>query len=153
MRIYYRYPPVQLHLSVTSDSIVTFGIITLGTAFIQGRTSTFDDLIILESEPRFTDRAGFYVTRILLGMAEAVTMPGLRCACRTANTMLIDSSLISSYMLTRYYRRSEITSRIGCFMLVAAGSAGGCMDSHLMLSGRKLYLPFSSRRSSGCWLT
>ncbi|KAF9023047.1 MFS general substrate transporter [Hymenopellis radicata] len=69
-------------------SIVLFGIVTLCTAFIH-------------------DRGGFYATRIVLGMSEAITMPGL------------------SYLLTRYYRRHELTSRVGCFMLVAAGCAGG----------------------------
>ncbi|ESK95234.1 mfs transporter [Moniliophthora roreri MCA 2997] len=70
------------------SSILMFGLVTLGTAFIDGR-------------------GGFYATRVLLGLTEAASMPGI------------------SYLLTRYYRRNELTSRVGCFMLIAAGSAGG----------------------------
>ncbi|KAJ7578109.1 major facilitator superfamily domain-containing protein [Mycena floridula] len=69
-------------------SIVCFGIVTLSSAWMH-------------------NRAGFYLTRIFLGISEAVAMPGI------------------SYLLTRYYRRHELTSRVGCFMLVSAGSAGG----------------------------
>jgi sugar phosphate permease len=69
-------------------SIITFGIITIGAAFIH-------------------NRGGFFATRLMLGISEAVTMPGI------------------SYLLTRYYRRHELTSRVGCFMLVAAACGGG----------------------------
>ncbi|KAJ7578108.1 major facilitator superfamily domain-containing protein [Mycena floridula] len=69
-------------------SIVCFGAVTLGSAYMHNRT-------------------GFYLTRILLGVSGAVAMPGI------------------SYLLTRYYRRHELTSRMGCFMLISVGSAGG----------------------------
>lgn len=54
------------------------------------------------------NKKGFYAARIFLGISEAVAMPGI------------------SYLLTRYYRRSELTLRVGCFMLLAAGFAGAC---------------------------
>ncbi|EHA48785.1 hypothetical protein MGG_11530 [Pyricularia oryzae 70-15] len=69
-------------------SCVSFGIVTLGTAFI-------------------TNQAGFYTMRILLGLTESFQFPGL------------------SYVVSRYYRRSEVTTRVAFFMLVAAGLAGG----------------------------
>ncbi|KAF1928813.1 MFS general substrate transporter [Didymella exigua CBS 183.55] len=51
--------------------------------------------------------AGFYAIRILLGLSEAFQLPGL------------------SYLVSRYYRRHEVTTRISFFMLGAAGFAGG----------------------------
>ena len=52
------------------------------------------------------DRAGFFVARVFLGISESLLMPGI------------------SYLLTRFYRRHELTLRYGCFMLIAAGLAG-----------------------------
>lgn len=52
-------------------------------------------------------RKGFYAVRLLLGLAEAFQLPGL------------------SYLVSRYYRRHEVTARISFFMLGAAGIAGG----------------------------
>ncbi|KAI5832433.1 MFS general substrate transporter [Schizophyllum commune Tattone D] len=69
-------------------SIIAFGAVTIASAFIH-------------------NKAGFYATRVFLGISEAVCYPGI------------------SYLLSRYYRRHELTSRFGCFMLVAAGGAGG----------------------------
>ena len=69
-------------------SCIAFGIVTIGTAFIQ-------------------DSAGFYTIRILLGLTESFQLPGL------------------SYLVSRYYRRNEITVRISSFMLGAAGFASG----------------------------
>ncbi|KAF5364685.1 hypothetical protein D9758_005600 [Tetrapyrgos nigripes] len=83
-------------------SVLAFGIITLSMAFI-------------------TDRAGFFVTRMLLGLAESFSMPGI------------------SYLLTRYYRRRELTSRLGCFMVVAAaasGAFGGLLAAGLLRLGK-----------------
>ncbi|KAK7469056.1 hypothetical protein VKT23_003549 [Stygiomarasmius scandens] len=83
-------------------SVFIFGTVTMATAFIH-------------------NRAGFYVTRIMLGLAESVAMPGI------------------SYLLTRYYRRHELTSRVGCFMVVAAGSAGafgGLLAAGLLRLGK-----------------
>lgn len=69
-------------------SCISFGIVTLATAFI-------------------TNSAGFYAMRILLGLTESFQFPGL------------------SYVVSRYYRRSEVTTRVAAFMLLAAGLAGG----------------------------
>ncbi|KAH8798009.1 major facilitator superfamily domain-containing protein [Flagelloscypha sp. PMI_526] len=83
-------------------SIVAFGVVTLGTAFI-------------------TNKGGFFATRVFLGISEAFGMPGI------------------TYLLTRYYRRSEITLRIGCFMLLAAGCAGsfgGLLAAGLLSVGK-----------------
>ncbi|KAF5369276.1 hypothetical protein D9758_002617 [Tetrapyrgos nigripes] len=83
-------------------SVFCFGIVTVATAFIH-------------------NRAGFYATRIMLGLAESFAMPGI------------------SYLLTRYYRRHELTSRVGCFMLIAAGSAGafgGLLAAGLLRRGK-----------------
>lgn len=52
-------------------------------------------------------RGGFFATRICLALTEAAVFPGL------------------SYMMTRFYRRHELTSRMGGFMNVAGGCAGG----------------------------
>ncbi|KAH8824552.1 major facilitator superfamily domain-containing protein [Flagelloscypha sp. PMI_526] len=83
-------------------SVVCFGIVTISAAFMH-------------------NKAGFYLTRIFLGTAEAVTMPGI------------------SYLLTRYYRRGELTLRVGCFMLLAAGCAGafgGLLAAGLLSVGK-----------------
>ncbi|TLS24171.1 hypothetical protein PpBr36_08504 [Pyricularia pennisetigena] len=53
-----------------------------------------------------TNQAGFYAMRILLGLTESFQFPGL------------------SYVVSRYYRRREVTIRVAFFMLVAAGLAG-----------------------------
>ncbi|TFL00334.1 major facilitator superfamily domain-containing protein [Pterulicium gracile] len=83
-------------------SIIAFGLVTTFSAFMHNRT-------------------GFFLTRVILGISEAVTMPGI------------------SYLLTRYYRRHELTSRVGCFMLVAAacgGGFGGLLAAGLLRVGR-----------------
>ncbi|KAJ4982903.1 hypothetical protein SVAN01_11605 [Stagonosporopsis vannaccii] len=69
-------------------SCISFGVVTIGTAFIR-------------------NSAGFYAIRLLLGLTEAFQLPGL------------------SYLVSRYYRRHEVTTRISFFMLGAAGFAGG----------------------------
>ncbi|KAH8889059.1 major facilitator superfamily transporter [Thozetella sp. PMI_491] len=53
------------------------------------------------------NQASFYVIRLLLGLAESFQFPGL------------------SYVVSRFYRRSEVTTRVSFFMLGAAGLAGG----------------------------
>lgn len=68
-------------------SCISFGILTLCTAFVQ-------------------NQGGFYVLRMLLGLTEAFQFPGL------------------SYVVSRYYRRHEVTTRISFFMLSAAGLSG-----------------------------
>ncbi|THV05187.1 MFS general substrate transporter [Dendrothele bispora CBS 962.96] len=83
-------------------SVFSFGIVTMASAFIH-------------------NRAGFYATRIALGLTESFALPGI------------------NYLLTRYYRRSELTSRIGCFLLVAAGSSGafgGLLAAGLLRLGK-----------------
>ncbi|KXJ87073.1 major facilitator superfamily transporter [Microdochium bolleyi] len=67
------------------------------------------------------DAAGFYVVRVLLGLTESFQFPGL------------------SYVISRYYRRSEVTTRVSFFMLAAAGLAGGfggLLASALLALGR-----------------
>ncbi|KAF3001864.1 hypothetical protein E8E13_004857 [Curvularia kusanoi] len=51
--------------------------------------------------------AGFYAVRLLLGLTESFQLPGL------------------SYLISRYYRRHEVTVRICFFTLGAAGLSGG----------------------------
>jgi MFS family permease len=51
--------------------------------------------------------ASFYAIRLLLGLTESFQFPGL------------------SYVVARYYRRHEVTTRVSFFMLGAAGLAGG----------------------------
>ena len=83
-------------------SVVGFGLVTLCSAWME-------------------NKAGFYATRIFLGISEAVGMPGI------------------TYLLTRYYRRSELTLRVGTFMLLAAGSAGafgGLLAAGLLKLGK-----------------
>ncbi|KAI9164134.1 LOW QUALITY PROTEIN: transporter [Paramyrothecium foliicola] len=53
------------------------------------------------------NEASFYAIRVLLGLTESFQFPGL------------------SYVVSRYYRRSEVTTRVSFFMLAAAGLAGG----------------------------
>lgn len=74
--------------SVLPLSCISFGVVTICTAFIR-------------------NSAGFYTIRLLLGLTEAFQLPGL------------------SYLVSRYYRRHEVTTRISFFMLGAAGFAGG----------------------------
>lgn len=53
------------------------------------------------------NEASFYAIRLLLGLTESFQFPGL------------------SYVVSRYYRRGEVTTRVSFFMLAAAGLAGG----------------------------
>ncbi|KAL1752341.1 major facilitator superfamily domain-containing protein [Schizophyllum commune] len=85
---FFDFPSDSIDVYSPAHSIVAFGAVTIASAFIH-------------------NKAGFYATRVLLGISEAVCYPGI------------------SYLLSRYYRRHELTSRVGCFMLVAAGGAGG----------------------------
>lgn len=65
--------------------------------------------------------AGFYVVRLLLGLTESFQFPGL------------------SYVISRYYRRAEVTTRVSFFMLASAGLAGGLgglLASALLALGR-----------------
>jgi hypothetical protein len=74
---------------------------------------------------------GFYTTRILLGVLSAAAMPGIRHVFFALYDGLIINLLLVlySYLITRYYRRHELTYRLGIFMLLATGGAGGCMSS------------------------
>lgn len=69
-------------------SCISFGLVTLCTAFIH-------------------NRASFFVIRLLLGLTESFQFPGL------------------SYVVSRYYRRGEVTTRISFFMLASAGLSSG----------------------------
>lgn len=53
------------------------------------------------------NKASFFAMRVLLGLTESFQFPGL------------------TYVISRYYRRSEVTTRISFFMLASAGLAGG----------------------------
>ncbi|KAF9869578.1 major facilitator superfamily transporter [Colletotrichum karsti] len=66
------------------------------------------------------NEASFFVIRLLLGLTESFQFPGL------------------NYVVSRYYRRSEVTTRISFFMLGAAGLAsafGGLLASGLLSLG------------------
>lgn len=63
------------------------------------------------------NRGSFFAIRLLLGLAESFQFPGL------------------SYVVSRYYRRSEVTTRVAFFMLGAAGLSsafGGLLASGLL---------------------
>jgi sugar phosphate permease len=77
-----------------------FGFITLPLSCIAFGVVTLGTAFI-------RNEASFYAVRVLLGLTESVQFPGL------------------SYVVSRYYRRTEVTTRVSFFMLVAAGLAGG----------------------------
>ncbi|KAL0933270.1 major facilitator superfamily transporter [Colletotrichum truncatum] len=82
-------------------SCISFGIVTLCTAFIK-------------------NEASFFAMRLLLGITESFQLPGL------------------NYVVSRYYRRGEVTTRISFFMLCAAGLSsafGGLLASGLLSLG------------------
>ena len=81
-------------------SVKKFGFITLPLSCITFGIVTLGTTFI-------HNEASFYAIRVLLGLAESVQFPGL------------------SYVVSRYYRRTEVTTRVSFFMLVAAGLAGG----------------------------
>jgi MFS family permease len=83
-----------------SLSVKSFGFIVLPLSCIAFGIVTIGTAFIHNS-------AGFYTIRILLGLTESFQLPGL------------------SYLISRYYRRNEITVRISSFMLGAAGFASG----------------------------
>lgn len=67
------------------------------------------------------NQASFYIIRLLLGLTESFQFPGL------------------GYVISRYYRRTEVTTRISFFMLASAGFAGGfggLLASALLSVGR-----------------
>jgi MFS family permease len=53
------------------------------------------------------NQASFFVIRLLLGITESFQVPGL------------------SYVISRFYRRGEVTTRISFFMLASAGLSSG----------------------------
>ncbi|KAF9497084.1 MFS general substrate transporter [Pleurotus eryngii] len=78
--------------------ITSFGIVSIGTAFVKSYT-------------------GLIITRIFLGIAEGGTLPGL------------------TYIMSRYYRRSELVLRVGIFFGISpplAGAFGGLLASGLL---------------------
>jgi MFS family permease len=83
-----------------SLSVKSFGFVVLPLSCIAFGIVTTGTAFIHNS-------AGFYTIRILLGLTESFQLPGL------------------SYLISRYYRRNEITVRISSFMLGAAGFASG----------------------------
>ncbi|KAJ8516567.1 hypothetical protein ONZ45_g6109 [Pleurotus djamor] len=88
--------------SITLAIMVTgFGVATFATAFVH-------------------DYAGLAVTRVLLGIFEGGTLPGL------------------AYILSRYYRKREYVMRLGIFFGTApclAGAFGGLLASGLLRIG------------------
>ncbi|WQF82900.1 Putative major facilitator superfamily, MFS transporter superfamily [Colletotrichum destructivum] len=67
-----------------------------------------------------TNEGSFFAIRLLLGLTESFQFPGL------------------SYVVSRFYRRSEVTTRVSFFMLGAAGLAsafGGLLASGLLSLG------------------
>ncbi|KAH8927917.1 MFS general substrate transporter [Atractiella rhizophila] len=87
-------------------ALIVFGWITFSIAYIHD----FGDLVGV---------------RIVLGVAEATTLPGC------------------TYLLGRYYRRSEIVWRIGIFVNVSAGLSGGF--GGLLASGFLHVAPIAGR--------
>ncbi|KAJ6514608.1 major facilitator superfamily transporter [Mycena vulgaris] len=76
-------------------ALLGFGIITIGTGFIN-------------------TRGEFYAMKALLGMTESFVLPG------------------NAYIITQFYRRSELSVRIGFFIFSAgylSGAFGGLMAS------------------------
>ncbi|KAF4569590.1 hypothetical protein EYR40_008568 [Pleurotus pulmonarius] len=67
--------------------ITSFGIVSIGTAFVKSYT-------------------GLIITRVFLGIAEGGTLPGL------------------TYIMSRYYRRSELVLRVGIFFGISPPLAG-----------------------------
>lgn len=65
--------------------------------------STFAFGVITLATAFINNRGGFFAMRILLGLTECFTMPA------------------NAYLLSRYYRRHELATRIASFMLLAAG--------------------------------
>ncbi|EFQ32696.1 MFS transporter [Colletotrichum graminicola] len=66
------------------------------------------------------NEGSFYAIRLLLGLSESFQFPGL------------------SYVISRFYRRSEVTTRVSFFMLAAAGLSsafGGLLASGLLSLG------------------
>lgn len=81
--------------------ITSFGIVSIGTAFVKSYT-------------------GLIITRVFLGIAEGGTLPGL------------------TYIMSRYYRRSELVLRVGIFFGISpplAGAFGGLLASGLLSVG------------------
>ncbi len=83
-----------------SLSVKKFGFIVLPISCIAFGAVTIGTAFI-------TNSAGFYAIRLLLGLTESFQFPGL------------------SYVVSRYYRRHEVTTRVSFFMLGSAGLAGG----------------------------
>ncbi|KAI5117897.1 hypothetical protein M0805_001554 [Coniferiporia weirii] len=78
--------------------VASFGVISIGTAFVKNYT-------------------GLIITRVFLGIAEGGTLSGL------------------TYILSRYYRRTELVMRVGVFFGLApplAGAFGGLLASGLL---------------------
>ncbi|KAF6833837.1 major facilitator superfamily transporter [Colletotrichum plurivorum] len=96
-----------------SLSVKKFGFIMLPISCVMFGVVTLCTAFI-------TNQGGFFAVRLLLGLTESFQFPGL------------------SYVVSRYYRRGEVTTRISCFMLGAAGLAGafgGLLASGLLSLG------------------
>ncbi|KAG9224116.1 hypothetical protein CCMSSC00406_0006784 [Pleurotus cornucopiae] len=72
--------------------ITSFGIVSIGTAFVKSYT-------------------GLIITRVFLGIAEGGTLPGL------------------TYIMSRYYRRSELVLRVGIFFGISPPLAGALLTT------------------------
>ncbi|WYZ39394.1 hypothetical protein EsH8_III_001308 [Colletotrichum jinshuiense] len=96
-----------------SLSVKKFGFIMLPISCIAFGLVTLSTAFI-------RNEGSFFAIRLLLGLTESFQFPGL------------------SYVVSRYYRRSEVTTRVSFFMLVAAGLAsafGGLLASALLSLG------------------
>lgn len=83
-----------------SLSVKKFGFIVLPLSCVAFGAVTLATAFI-------KNEASFYAIRLLLGLTESFQFPGL------------------SYVVSRYYRRSEVTTRITFFMVLSAGLASG----------------------------
>ncbi|KAJ8482686.1 hypothetical protein ONZ45_g14862 [Pleurotus djamor] len=100
--------------------ITAFGIVSIGTAFVQSFT-------------------GLIVSRVFLGIAEGGTLVRSQIRCWFILEMLTRRTLANkpglTYILSRYYRRSELVLRLGIFFGVSpslAGAFGGLLASGLL---------------------
>ena len=97
-----------------SLSVKKFGFITLPLSCVAFGLVTLCTAFI-------HNQASFFAIRLLLGLTESFQFPGL------------------SYVVSRYYRRSEVTTRVSFFMLAAAGLSsgfGGLLASGLLSLGK-----------------
>jgi MFS family permease len=82
--------------------VIAFGLVTIVRRSFADARWLADTL---QGTAFIQNRAGWFIVRFLLGVGEAVIMPG------------------NLYLLSRYYRRKELTARIGARELETNGLA------------------------------